>query len=194
MASSPREFFSELADSVVAKASALLVSVRKASLQPTELLSVERACSEMDHATYQGQKRAAQTLALVKALRMAHGEARDPVLWPTPEEEQEERRRAKRSVATATTVAMTTTVGVAAPTFSAVGVTTVAEAEEARLGLVVALDAAKGVASAEATGAVAAALGAAMVDGGTAREAVQTGTARRPRSARLRPRARKTAR
>ena len=51
-----------------------------------------------------------------------------------------------------------------------------AEAEEARLGLVVAPYAAKGVASAEATGPVAAALGAAMVDGGTAREAAQTGT------------------
>ena len=68
------------------------------------------------------------------------------------------------------------------------------EAEEARLGLVVAPGAAKGVASEEATGAVAAALGAATVDGGTEREAVQMGMARRPPSARLRPRARTKAR
>ena len=55
MASSPREeFSSELADLVVAKASALLASVRKTSLHPTGLLSVERAWSEIDHSTYQG--------------------------------------------------------------------------------------------------------------------------------------------
>ena len=84
------------------------------------------------------------------------------------------------------------TVGVATPTTTA-GVTAVAEAEEARLGLVMARDAAKGVASEEATGAVAAALGVAMVEDGTAREDVPTGTARRPPSARLRPRARTTA-
>lgn len=45
MASSPwEEVSTELAYSVLAKASALLVSVRKASQQPTELLSVERSC------------------------------------------------------------------------------------------------------------------------------------------------------
>ena len=33
-----------------------------------------------------GQKRAAPTLALVNALRMAHDEAHDLVLWPTSEE------------------------------------------------------------------------------------------------------------
>ena len=93
-ASSPREeFSSEAVDSVVAKASALLAAVRKTSLHPTELLPVEKDGSEMDHITYQGQNRAALTLALVKALRMASDEARDPVLWQTPEEEQEESRR-----------------------------------------------------------------------------------------------------
>ena len=50
----------------------------------------------MDNSSYQGQKRADPTLALVKALRLAHDEAHDPVLWPTPEEELEERRRSKK--------------------------------------------------------------------------------------------------
>ena len=54
---------------------------------------MEKDGSEMDHITYQGQNRAALTLALVKALRIASDEARDPVLWQTPEEEQEESRR-----------------------------------------------------------------------------------------------------
>ena len=69
------------------KASALLVSVRKESLRAAHILSVERAWFEMDHSTHQGQKRAAPTLALVKPLRMSYDEARDTVLWPTPEEE-----------------------------------------------------------------------------------------------------------
>ena len=82
---------------------------------------------------------------------------------------------------------------VATPT-TAAGVTAVAEAEEARVGLAVARDAATGAASDEVTEAVASALGEATVDGRTAREAVQPGMARRPPSARLRPRARTTAR
>ena len=70
-----------------------------------------------------------------------------------------------------------------------------AEAEEARLGLVVDPDAVMVVVSEETTGeTVAAALGAATVDGGTAREAVPTNTARRSPSARLRARAPPTAR
>ena len=92
MTSSPREEFSaEVGASVVAKASALLASIRKTSLHP-----VERAWCEMDHSTYQGQKRTAPTLVLVKALTLAHDDARDTVLWPTPEEEQEERRRVRK--------------------------------------------------------------------------------------------------
>ena len=87
---------SELAASVVAKASALLASVKTTSLNPAELLSVERTWSEMDHSTNQGQTRAAPTLALVKALTLAQDDARDTVLWPTPEEEQEERRRVRK--------------------------------------------------------------------------------------------------
>ena len=85
------------------------------------------------------------------------------------------------------------TVGVATPT-TAAGVTAVPEAEEARLGLVVTRDAAKGAASDKATGVVAQAPGEATVDGGTAREAVQLGMALRPLRARRRPRARTTGR
>ena len=85
------------------------------------------------------------------------------------------------------------TVGVATPT-TAAGVTAVAEAEEARLGLMVAPVAAKEVASDEATRPVAAALGEATGDIGTVQEAVPTGTAHPPRLACLRLRARTTAR
>ena len=78
MASSPREEFSfELADSVVAKASALLVSVGKESLHAADTFSVERAWFEMDHSIYQGQKRAAPTFVSVKGRRMAHDDAWD---------------------------------------------------------------------------------------------------------------------
>ena len=83
--------------------------------------------------------------------------------------------------------------GMAALT-TAAGVTAVAEAEEACLGLAVARDADKGEALDEEIGVVAAALGEETVDGGTAREAVPTNTARRSPSARLRARARTTAR
>ena len=55
-------------------------------------LSVEQVWSTMDSSSYQGQKRAAPTLALVKALRLTHDGAHDPVLWPTPEKDLEERR------------------------------------------------------------------------------------------------------
>ena len=96
-------------------------------------------------------------------------------------------------VVAATVVVAAEKVVVVTPT-TAVGVTAVAEAEEARVGLAVARDAATGAASDEVTEAVASALGEATVDGRTAREAVQPGMARRPPSARLRPRARTTAR
>ena len=41
----------------------------------------------MDLTSYAGQKRAAPTLSLVRALRMAHDEVEELDLWPTPEEE-----------------------------------------------------------------------------------------------------------
>ena len=83
--------------------------------------------------------------------------------------------------------------GVATPTTAAEG-TAVAEAEEARLGLVVARDAAKEAPSNEVAGAVAAALREATVDDGTAREVVRLDTALRLLSVRLRLRARTAAR
>ena len=83
-------------------------------------------------------------------------------------------------------------VGVATLT-TATGVTALAEAEKARQGLVVARDTTTGEALDEATGVVAA-LGEETLDGGTAREAVQSGMARRPPSARLRLRNWTTAR
>ena len=90
--------------------------------------------------------------------------------------------------AVATTVGVAVEkVGVATPT-TAAEVTAVAEEdEEARLGLAVARDAATGAGPDEATG-VEAALGEVPVDGGMEREAVSTGTVRRPPSARLFPR------
>ena len=50
----------------------------------------------MDFSSYVGQTRAARALALVKALRMAHNEAPGLVLWPTPEEELAEHTRGKQ--------------------------------------------------------------------------------------------------
>ena len=76
-------------------ASTLLTSEGQALLY-AEALSVEVAWARMDFTSYAGQKRAAPTLALVKALRTAHDEARDPVFRPNPEEEFEERRRDKK--------------------------------------------------------------------------------------------------
>ena len=85
MASAGRhEFTTEMRTAVVRKASALLTSVRRSSFQSPELLSVRQAWSNMDHSPWQGQQRAAPTLDLVTALRMAHDEGQAPVLWQTP--------------------------------------------------------------------------------------------------------------
>lgn len=78
--------------------------------------------------------------------------------------------------------------GVAAPT-TAVGVTTMADVEKARLGLVVAPDPVRELASEEAAGQVVA---AAVEDGGSAREAARMDMTRRPRPDRLRAHARVT--
>ena len=77
-------FSSRLVASVVETAFTFLASVRKVSMHGADDLSVERAWSAMDNSSYQGQERAAPTLALVNALRLAHDEIEDPVLWPTP--------------------------------------------------------------------------------------------------------------
>ena len=78
-------------------------------------------------------------------------------------------------------------VEVANPT-TAAEVTAVAEEEEARLGLAVARDVATGAVPDQEPG-VEAFLGEAPVDGGMELKNVPTGTARRPPSARLLPRA-----
>ena len=73
MASSARvEFSAKLRTAVVAKASALLKSVRRTSMHPPELLSVRQAWSKMDLSSWQGQLTAVPTLGLVTALRLAH--------------------------------------------------------------------------------------------------------------------------
>ena len=69
-----------------------------------------------------------------------------------------------------------------------------ADAEEVRLGLVVARDAVMGGRLDEVAGAVAAALGKVTVDDGTAREVVRLDTSLAPLSARPRLRARTAAR
>ena len=75
------------------KAFALLASVRNTLQNASEVLSVERAWSDTDHSTYQGQTSAALTLALVIALWLAHDAAPDTVLWRTPEEEHDDQCR-----------------------------------------------------------------------------------------------------
>ena len=86
MASAPRvELSAELAKAVVATAFALLKSEKQVLLH-TEGLSVGAAWARTKIDPFYGHMRRAPTLALVKALRMAHDEALDPVLLPTPEE------------------------------------------------------------------------------------------------------------
>ena len=72
MASTSRvEFSGELAKAVVEAASALLQYEMKVSLHP-EQLSVGAAWARRGNGSFFGQMRRAPTLALVKALRMAH--------------------------------------------------------------------------------------------------------------------------
>ena len=95
MTSASRVDFSALATAVVETASALLALERPAS-RHKDARSVEAVRAHMDCSSYVGQTRAARALALVKALPMAHNEAPDPVLWPTPEEELAEHTRRKQ--------------------------------------------------------------------------------------------------
>ena len=86
MASSVRvEFSAKLRTAVVAKASALLTLVRRTWRHPPELLSVRQAWSKMDHSSWQDQLRAAPTLDLVTALRLAHDEAQAPHVAANPD-------------------------------------------------------------------------------------------------------------
>ena len=85
-------------------------------MHPPELLSLRQAWSKMGHSSWQGQLRAAPTLDLVTALRLAHDEAQAPVLWPTQQKTQEELRRPKQKSGAATAaVRGTTAAGMAAP-------------------------------------------------------------------------------
>ena len=84
-----------LRTAVVAKASALLTSVRCLSFHSPELLSVWQAWSDMDHSSWRGQQKAGPTLTLVATLRRAHDDTEAPVLWPTEQEAREELRRTK---------------------------------------------------------------------------------------------------
>ena len=130
----------------MAKASALRTSVRRTSVHPPELLSVQQAWSKMGQISWQGQMRAAPTLDLVTTPTAAIG-------WTTAA------GMAAPGVAAAMVVAVVT-VGVATPTTAAVETV---EAEEARLVEAVAREPVR--LSDEVAGAVAAALGeAAVVD------------------------------
>ena len=146
----------------------------------------------MDHSSWQGQVRASLTLDLVTALRLAHDEAQTPVLWPSHTRHRRNSAERKCGAATAVIGAATAvgirtpgvvasgeaaamvvtvvTVGVATPTTAPEG-TAAAEAEEACLMEVVAQDAVR--ISDEVARAVAAPLGEATVDDGTARVVVQ---------------------
>ena len=64
---------------VVTTATALLSSERL-SLTRAENLSLGEAWARRDNGSFSGQMRRAAALALVKALRMIHDEAPDPVL------------------------------------------------------------------------------------------------------------------
>ena len=82
MASAPRvDFSSALATAVVETACTLLPSERPASWQ-ADVLAVEAAWTRVDFTPYARQTRAAPTLALVKALLIAHDEDPDLVFRP----------------------------------------------------------------------------------------------------------------
>ena len=92
MATTPRvEFSADLAEAVVAAAMALLTSERRSSFK-AEDTSIGAVWARRKNNSAFGQVRRAPTLALVKALTLAHDDAPDPVLWPTPKEALERRR------------------------------------------------------------------------------------------------------
>ena len=73
------DFSSALANAVVETACSLLSPERPASWQ-ADVLSVEAAWTRVDCTPYARQTRAAPTLALVKALLIAHDDNPDPVV------------------------------------------------------------------------------------------------------------------
>ena len=169
-ATTPRvEISAHLTEAVVATATALLTSERRSSFK-AEGLSVGAVWARRDNSSAFGQMRRAPTLALVKALRLAHDDAPDPVLWPTPKEALKKGAPPNSGVVAAA-IGGTATVEVVTPgveaarvgetgkmvgvvaTTTAAGVARVVEAREERRVLVVAHSAAKGATRPEPTGA-----------------------------------------
>ena len=96
MSSTPRvEFSADLAEAVVAAAAVLLTSERRSPFKTGDL-SVGAVWARLDNTSAFGQMRRALTLALVKASTLAHDDAPDPVLRPSPKEALEGRRAIKQ--------------------------------------------------------------------------------------------------
>ena len=96
MATTPTvELSAHLAEAVIAAATSLLTSERRSSFK-AECLSVGAVWARRDNSSAFGRMRRAPTLVLVKALRLAHDDAPDPVLWPTPKEALEGRCSTKQ--------------------------------------------------------------------------------------------------
>ena len=206
MATTPRVAFSaDLAETVVAAATALLTSERRSSFK-VEDLSVGAVWARCENNSAFRQMRRAPALALVKASRLTHDDVPDPVLWPTPKEALDGRHAANLRRGDSRdrgggssgggggqTGETGKVMGVVATT-TAAGAATVVEAGEERRELVMAQGAAKGATRPEPTAEVAAAREEAPEDGGTAHKGPQRGTAHPPPPARLRARTRTTAR
>ena len=95
MSTTPRvELSADLGEAGVAAAT-VLTSERRSSFR-AECLSVGAVWARRDNNSAFGQIRRATTLALIKALRLAHDDAPDPVLWPTQNEALEGRRATKK--------------------------------------------------------------------------------------------------
>ena len=115
MASSARvEFSAKLRTAVVAKTSALLTSVSRTSMNAPELLSVLQAWSKMDHSSWQGQPRAAPTIDLVTALRLAHDVAQALCCGQVHRRHRRSSTE-RRSGASTTVIGAPTAVGMMAP-------------------------------------------------------------------------------
>ena len=207
IANTPRvEFSADLAEAVIAAATDVLTSERRSSFK-AEDLSVEAIWARRDNNSAFAQMKRAPTLALVETSRLAHDDAPDPVLWPTPKEA--EGAQPNSGAVTAAT-AGTATVEEVAPgmvaarlgetgemmgvmaTTTAAGVATLVAAGAS--GHVMAQSATKGEPRPDPTGAAAAARKQAREDRETAHEGLQHGTARPPPPARLRVRTRTAAR
>ena len=89
------EFSAELAEGVAAAATVLLTSERRLSYK-AEDVSMEAVWARRYNNSAFGQMRQAPTLALIKALRLAHSDGPDPVLRPAPKESLEGKRATKQ--------------------------------------------------------------------------------------------------